>query len=68
MRLVSSIFSQFTPQVLEKFDLEFSDFGYFRIVYFGVVFDLLFQTFPLHTYFKGNIYGIYQIISILLTI
>ena len=47
------MFSLFSLQVMEKYIFEgFGISGVFVIGYFGVIFDLVFQKFPVNTYFK----------------
>ena len=54
--MISSMFSLPPPQVMEKLKEEVLIWGIFRISYFGVVFDLAFQTSPVRTNFQrcGN--------------
>ena len=52
------IISIFYLKVLEKINMGVLGFGFFIIDYFGVVFDLEFQIFPVRTHFQrcGNFY------------
>ena len=51
---MSSMFSLFYLQVTEKLNVQFFCLlGIFIIGYFGVVFELAFQTFPVLMHLKG---------------
>ena len=69
--MVSSIFSLFPLQVLEKFDsdiLEFWIFSELAILEYFLTWNLKHSRIPVHAYFQRNIYHIYYLIEFWITI